>query len=55
VCRSDDSPAGAVLWHGIKVVFEGESGTGDGVRREWFTLLAAELTNPDAGAVCSST
>lgn len=24
---------------------------GDGVRREWFQLLAAELTHPDTGAV----
>ena len=41
---------GSALWHGVKVAFAGENGAGDGVRREWFTLLAAELTNPDAGA-----
>ena len=26
-----------------------ENATGDGVRREYFRLLAAELTNPDTG------
>ena len=41
------------LWHGIKVAFAGEDGVGDGVRREWFSLLAAELTNPDAGEPAS--
>ncbi|KAL4422562.1 hypothetical protein ABPG75_008759 [Micractinium tetrahymenae] len=42
------SMAGA-LWHGLKVAFDQENGAGDGVRREWFRLLAAELTNPDTG------
>lgn len=47
-CR-EAGRTGPALWHGIKVAFEDENGTGDGVRREWFALLAAELTNPDAG------
>ncbi|PRW20575.1 E3 ubiquitin- ligase HUWE1 [Chlorella sorokiniana] len=38
-----------VLWHGIKVAFEEENGVGDGVRREWFRLLAEELTDPHTG------
>ncbi|KAI3430304.1 hypothetical protein D9Q98_004900 [Chlorella vulgaris] len=39
----------AVLWHGIKVAFSQENAIGDGVVREWFSLLAAELTHPDTG------
>lgn len=41
--------AGGALWHGVRVAFEGEDGSGDGVRREWFSLLAAELADPQAG------
>ena len=43
--------AAGLLWHGVKVSFLQEDGVGDGVRREWFRLLAAELTDPGTGAV----
>ena len=33
----------------LNVVFQGEAAAGDGLRREWFRLLSAEVLNPDCG------
>ena len=33
-----------MLWHGLTITFQQENGRGDGLLREWFSLLAAELS-----------
>jgi len=35
------------LKRGLNIRFEGEAGTGAGVRREWFDILSREVLNPD--------
>jgi len=41
------------LKSGVTIRFEGESGQGAAVRREWFMLMARELLNPDANLFVS--
>jgi E3 ubiquitin-protein ligase HACE1 len=45
--------AGAALPFAVNVQFEGEVGTGDGLRREWFRQTVAEMLHPSKGLFCS--
>jgi hypothetical protein len=43
--RGEDAPQPAA----IDVRFEGENGTGDGLRREWFDGIVSEMLDPARG------
>eukprot|EP01102_Stenamoeba_stenopodia_P000806 TRINITY_DN10753_c0_g1_i1.p1 TRINITY_DN10753_c0_g1~~TRINITY_DN10753_c0_g1_i1.p1 ORF type:complete len:857 (-),score=176.60 TRINITY_DN10753_c0_g1_i1:30-2600(-) len=46
-CSSFQSVTGDMLKTGLNVRFAGEEGTGAGVEREWFSMLAHEMFNQD--------
>jgi hypothetical protein len=47
------SAAGSGEAAGLSVAFRGETAAGDGLRREWFQLVAAELADPRVNLFCS--
>jgi hypothetical protein len=52
VCETLAAP-GAGEAAGLSVAFRGEAAAGDGLRREWFLLVAAELADPRVNLFCS--